>query len=199
MIEIKRCFPSKPDPLYEKYHDQEWGKLNLDEKYLFEMLTLESFQSGLSWATILHKRENFQQAFANWNYEQVAKFEHDEFAQLMQNAGIVRNRRKIEATINNAQAPVNLHAKNKSLKQLCLPAVPEPIVKHPTYLADLPSADSHSKNLARLLKKSGFRFVGPVTCYSFLEAVGLINDHADWCDFKYLSFLNASTVLYISK
>lgn len=181
----KRCFPSKPDALYERYHDEEWGKLNLDSKYLYEMLVLESFQSGLSWATILHKRENFRKDFANWNYEKVAKFTQSDIDQLMNDTGIVRNKMKINAAINNAHALLKLEEKYGSFSEFLNQFIPKPIINHPKDFSELPSQDENSQRIAKALKKEGFKFVGPVTIYSFLEAIGLINDHFDWCEWKY--------------
>lgn len=187
MTEIKRCFPaaSAHDKIYEQYHDKEWGKLNLDSQYLYEMLVLESFQSGLSWATILHKRANFKKDFANWDYRQVAKFNNEDFERLMHDQGIVRNKLKICAAINNAQALVKLEDKFGSFGDFLKQYIPETIVNHPQTMNDFVSQDEHSKEISKALKKEGFKFIGPVTAYSFLQAVGLINDHFDWCPFKY--------------
>ena len=181
----KRCFPNKPDKLYEDYHDKEWGKLNLESKYLYEMLVLESFQSGLSWSTILHKRENFKHDFANWDYEAVAKFSDDDFKKLMNDPGIVRNKMKINAAINNASALVKLEQKYGSFAKFLKKFIPEPIINHPQNINDWVSQDSHSQAIAKALKSEGFKFVGPVTIYSFLQAIGLINDHLEGCPAKY--------------
>lgn len=186
MSKIKRCFPIKgDDPVYEEYHDHEWGKLNLDDKYLYEMLVLESFQSGLSWATILHKRNNFKQDFENWDFYKVAKFTDDDYQKLLNDKGIVRNRLKIKAAINNAQALVKLEQKYSSFASFLTTYIPKPIIHHPKSLTDLPSQDEHSRIISKALKKEGFTFVGPVTIYSFLQAIGLINDHLEDCPFKY--------------
>lgn len=176
---------SNLDPLYRQYHDEEWGKLNLDNKYLYEMLVLESFQSGLSWTTILKKRENFRKAFADFDYYQVAKFDQTDFERLMNDEGIVRNKLKINAAINNAQVLVKLEQSGTNLKQILQEAIPEIIVNHPQEISDIPASNTISKKLSVQLKKIGFKFVGPTTMYSFLQAVGLINDHLDSCDFKY--------------
>lgn len=170
---------------YRKYHDEEWGKLNLDPQYLYEMLVLESFQSGLSWLTILNKRENFRKAFANFDYHKVAKFDNHNIEALMNNAGIIRNRRKIEAAINNAHAIVNLENNGSSLASLLTTYVPELIINHPQKMEDIPAQTDLSVKISKELKKMGFKFVGPVTVYSFLQAVGLVNDHIETCDFKY--------------
>lgn len=186
MTTIKRCFPaSDDDPVYEEYYDHEWGKLNLEEKYLYEMLVLESFQSGLSWRTVLHKRANFKKDFADWDFKKVAKFSKKDFERLMKDKGIIRNRLKIKAAINNAGALVKLEAKYGSFAQFLKRFIPQPIIHHPKTAADMISQDKNSRAIAKALKKEGFKFVGPVTIYSFLQAVGLINDHFDWCSFKY--------------
>lgn len=186
MSKIKRCFPIKDnDPIYEEYHDHEWGKLNLDKKYLYEMLVLESFQSGLSWATILHKRDNFRRDFANWDFYKVAAFTDQNYQNLLNDKGIVRNRLKIKAAINNAKALVKLEQKYPSFADFLTTFIPEPIIHHPKSLTDIPSQDEHSRAIAKALKKEGFSFVGPVTIYSFLQAIGLINDHLEECPFKY--------------
>lgn len=186
---VTRCFPPQGtnDQLYIKYHDREWGKLNLDERYLYEMMVLESFQSGLSWATILKKRGNFRQAFANFDVTKVAKFNEDDRQRLLHDAGIVRNRMKIDAAINNAQVLVKMHQNGETLGQLLKEFIPQPIVNHPQKMGDVPAKTTLSSKIAKTLKKRGFKFLGPVTVYSFLQAVGLINDHLDSCDFKYSS------------
>lgn len=186
MTTIKRCFPvNLDDPLYEEYHDQEWGKLNLNEKYLFEMLVLEAFQSGLSWRTVLHKRENFKQAFADWDYHHVAHFQQTDFERLINDKGIIRNRLKIKAAMNNAQAIVRLEQEGTSFAAFLQRFIPRPIIHHPRSFQEVASQDEHSRTIAKAMKKEGFKFVGPVTIYSFLQAVGLINDHLEDCPFKY--------------
>lgn len=173
------------DPLYQRYHDEEWGKLNLDEHYLYEMLVLESFQAGLSWWTILEKRENFRQDFSNFNVEKVAAFNQEQVEALMKDPGIIRNRMKIEAAINNARVIVKMHKQGQTLAGLLKSAVPHVIVNHPHSMPELPAQTPLSRNLSKRLKKQGFKFVGPVTVYSYLQAVGLINDHLEDCSFKY--------------
>lgn len=181
----KRCaWGDSKDNLYRNYHDQEWGKLNLDEKYLFEMLVLETFQSGLSWSTILSKRENFRKAFADFDYNKVAKFGFEEYFDLMHNEGIIRNRRKIDAAINNAKIIVQMHERGMKFADVLTSFIPEPIIHHPQKDADVPAKNELSEKIAKVLKKKGFQMVGPVTIYSFLQAVGLINDHIDGCNFK---------------
>lgn len=185
MTEITRCsWGENADELYQTYHDQEWGKLNLNEQYLYEMLVLETFQSGLSWSTILHKRENFRHDFANFDVEKVAKFNTNDFSHLVNDKGIVRNKLKIKAAINNAQVLVNWHHQGKTFAQFLVYFVPIPIDHHPHALTDIPSSTDLSKTISKEMKKLGFKFVGPTTIYSFLQAVGLVNDHLDGCSFR---------------
>lgn len=184
-MEKMRCsWGNSKNPLYQKYHDKEWGKLNIDSTYLYEMLVLESFQSGLSWETILNKRENFRKAFANFDYHEVAKFNEDDFERLMQDKGIVRNRLKINAAINNAKVLVKLENNNQTFKQILTEFIPKPINHHPKKMEDVPASNGLSNQISKEMKKRGFKFVGPVTIYSFLQAVGLINDHIEYCSFK---------------
>lgn len=186
MEKIRRCsWGDTEDELYRKYHDEEWGKLNLDEKYLYEMLVLESFQSGLSWATILHKRENFRRDFVNFDVEKVAKFTDTDFERLMNDVGIIRNKLKINAAINNARVLNAWQKEDKSFSDFLKEFVPEPIVHHFSSEAEMPAKDELSTNISKEMKKQGFKFVGPTTVYSFLQAVGLINDHIESCSFKY--------------
>lgn len=184
-MRVTRCsWGNSKNPLYKKYHDQEWGNLNLDPTYLYEMLVLESFQSGLSWETILNKRGNFRTAFANFDYHKVAKFNEDDFERLMQDKGIVRNRLKINAAINNAKALLKMEKEGQNFGQFLIKFIPMPIMHHPQKMEDIPASDDLSKEISKEMKKLGFKFVGPVTIYSFLQAIGLINDHLETCSFK---------------
>jgi DNA-3-methyladenine glycosylase I len=182
---LQRCtWPDMADPLYQQYHDQEWGRLNLDENYLFEMMLLEAFQAGLSWRTILHKRANFREAFAGFYPEKIAKFDDDDFGRLMQDRGIIRNRLKIKAAINNAKVVSEMHKNGNTLAAFLSQYVPDPIVNEPKTMVDLSAKTELSAEIARAMKKAGFKFMGPVIVYSYLEAVGLVNDHMVNCDFK---------------
>lgn len=182
---VTRCeWGNTNNKVYRKYHDEEWGKLNLDNQYLYEMLVLESFQSGLSWEIILNKRAGFHKTFANFDYHQVAQFGDKDIQRLMQDKEIIRNKMKIEAAINNAQAIVKLEKKGISFANFLKQYVPEIIVDHPKTMHNVPAKSTLSEHLAKGMKKAGFKFVGPVTIYSFLQAVGLINDHLDSCSFK---------------
>ena len=159
---IVRCAWGDSTPDYRAYHDDEWGRPVADDTRLFEKLCLEGFQSGLSWLTILRKREAFRAAFAGFDFHQVARFTDEDVERLLQDAGIVRHRGKIEATINNAQRAVEL--------------TEEQSLAHFVWGYDDP------KTLARDLKKRGWRFVGPTTVYAFMQAMGLVNDHLPGCD-----------------
>jgi DNA-3-methyladenine glycosylase I len=178
---VTRCF-GDGDPLYERYHDEEWGRPVTDERGLFERMSLEAFQSGLSWATILRKREHFRAAFADFDPEAVARFGDDDVARLLADAGIVRNRAKIEATIANARATVALHADGRSLHELIWERHrPAPRAAPPESFADVPTQVPESVALAKELKRRGFRFVGPTTLYALMQATGVVDDHLAGC------------------
>jgi DNA-3-methyladenine glycosylase I len=175
-----RCFGSG-DPLYEEYHDREWGRPVTDERSLLERICLEGFQSGLSWLTILRKRDGFRQAFANFEPEALARFGDDDVERLLQDASIVRHRGKIEATIANGHATAELYESGLTLRELVwshAPAVtPEPVDD----LYALPPVTAESTALSKELKKRGFRFVGPTTAYAAMQACGVVNDHLAQC------------------
>ena len=174
-----RCF-GDGDPLYERYHDEEWGRPVRDERGLFERMSLEAFQSGLSWLTILRKREAFRAAFAGFDPDAVARFGDGDVDRLLGDAGIVRNRAKIEATIANARATVALRDDGTSLPEL-IEAHRPPERPAPRTPADVPSQTPETVALARELKRRGFRFVGPTTLYALMQACGLVNDHLADC------------------
>jgi DNA-3-methyladenine glycosylase I len=174
-----RCF-GDGDPLYAHYHDEEWGRPVTDERGLYERLSLEAFQSGLSWLTILRKREAFRAAFADFAPDAVARFGEDDVRRLLADAGIVRNRAKIEAAIANARATVDLRAAGTPLDALVWEHRPAPRPAPRTW-ADVPARAPESVALARALKRAGFRFVGPTTLYALMQACGLVNDHLATC------------------
>jgi DNA-3-methyladenine glycosylase I len=178
--EPQRCWETS-DPLYNAYHDEEWGRPVRDEHLLLERLCLEGFQSGLSWLTILRKRENFRAAFHGFEPERVARFDDDDVARLMADAGIVRNRAKIEATIANARATAALHDAGETLGALLWSFAPATAPAPAATLAQTPSVTPESKALARELKRRGFRFVGPTTAYALMQATGIVNDHVAGC------------------
>jgi DNA-3-methyladenine glycosylase I len=175
-----RCFGAD-DPLYRTYHDEEWGRPVRDERGLFERVSLEAFQSGLSWLTILRKRDAFRAAFAGFDPDAVAAFGDEDVARLLADAGIVRNRMKVEATIANAQATVALRDAGTSLHELMWSFAPARRRRAPRSWADVPAVTDESTALAKELKKRGFRFVGPTTAYAAMQACGLVNDHLEGC------------------
>jgi DNA-3-methyladenine glycosylase I len=170
-----RCWWGSSTPEYVAYHDEEWGRPVRDDRALFEKLSLEAFQSGLSWITILRKREAFRAAFAGFEIARVAAFGEDDVARLMADEGIVRNRAKIEATIANARAAVDLE-----LAELLWSFAPEPRPR-PRSPADIPAVTPESTAMAKELKRRGFRFVGPTTAYAMMQACGLVDDHVEGC------------------
>jgi DNA-3-methyladenine glycosylase I len=163
------------------YHDDEWGIPVHDDVELFERLALESFQAGLSWSTILSKREAFRSAFRGFDPEVVAAFGPEDRARLMADAGIVRNRLKIQATIDNARAVLGLRDAGTSLPELVWSHRPDPDRPAPTGWGDVPALTPESTALAKALKREGFRFVGPTTAYASMQACGLVNDHLAGC------------------
>jgi DNA-3-methyladenine glycosylase I len=165
-------------PEYAAYHDTEWGRPVRGDQAIFERLCLEAFQSGLSWLTILRKRENFRAAFAGFDIEAVAAFGHDDVARLLSDAGIVRNRAKINAAITNARAALDLKEGLSDLFWSHADAAPGPA---PETLADVPAQTPVSKQLAKDLRSAGFVFTGPVTVYASMQACGLVNDHLAAC------------------
>ena len=175
-----RCF-GDGNPLYERYHDEEWGVPVRDERGLFERLSLEAFQSGLAWITILRKREAFREAFAGFDPDAVASFGEADVERLLADEGIVRNRAKIEATIANARATLALREAGTPLHELVWSFAPPPRAARVASLAELPAQTAESKALAKALKAAGFRFVGPTTAYAAMQACGLVDDHVAGC------------------
>jgi DNA-3-methyladenine glycosylase I len=176
-----RCPWALSAPEYVAYHDHEWGRPVRGDDALFERLTLEAFQSGLSWLTILRKREAFRAAFAGFAIEAVAAFGPADVERLLADAAIVRNRAKIESTLANARAELALRDAGDGLSDLIWRHRPDPPSRPPRTLADVPAQTPASKALARDLKARGFRFVGPTTAYAAMQACGLVNDHLDGC------------------
>ena len=176
-----RCWWGASTPDYERYHDEEWGRPVRDERGLYERMVLEGFQSGLSWLTILRKREGFRAAFANFEIEEVAKFGERDVARLLGDAGIVRHRGKIEAAIANARAAREMHAASESLGELVWSFAPDRRRRAPLSLDDLPSTTPESTALSKELKRRGFRFVGPTTAYATMQACGVVDDHLHGC------------------
>jgi len=169
------------DPLYIAYHDEEWGRPVRDDARLLERLCLEGFQSGLSWLTILRKRERFRELLEGFDPRRLARLGDEDVERLMADAGIVRNRAKIEAAIANANATLALQRADETLTDLLWSFAPGGPQRAPASLADTPSATAESKAMARELKRRGFRFVGPTTAYALMQAVGIVNDHVVGC------------------
>jgi DNA-3-methyladenine glycosylase I len=169
------------DPLMREYHDTEWGKPCRDERKLFEMLSLEGAQAGLSWATILHKRENYRAAFDDWDIAKIAAYGEDKIAELLANPGIVRNRLKIRSVVTNAQATLKLG----SLSDFIWGYVDgKPIDNRLEDLSAVPAKTELSDRISRDMKKLGFKFVGSTIIYSFMQAIGVVNDHILSCEFR---------------
>ncbi|MEO8273307.1 MAG: DNA-3-methyladenine glycosylase I [Chloroflexota bacterium] len=169
------------DPAYRIYHDEEWGLPSRDRRHLFEMLVLEGAQAGLSWTTILRKREGYREAFAGFEPEHVAAFGPDDVHRLMLDAGIVRNRAKIESAIDNARALLALEASGISLVDYLWSFVGGHALQNSFSDGESPAETAESQAMAKDLKKRGFRFMGPTTCYAFMQATGLVNDHTIDC------------------
>ncbi len=175
-----RCF-GDGDPLYARYHDEEWGRPVREETALFERVSLEAFQAGLAWITILRRREAFRAAFAAFEPQAVAAFGERDVERLLADAGIVRNRAKIEATIANARALVALREDGESLAELVWRRATPPGAPAPTAWEEVPASTPASAALAQDLKVRGLRFVGPTTAYALMQACGLVNDHLARC------------------
>jgi DNA-3-methyladenine glycosylase I len=179
----QRCGWCGTDPLYVAYHDTEWGVPSHDDVHLFEMLTLEGAQAGLSWLTILRKREGYRRAFAGFDIERVARFGAREIRRCLADEGIVRHRGKIEATITNAGAALAVRKEAGSLARYLWSFVPDgqPIINRWRSYRDAPAQTDLSRAMSRDLLRRGFRFVGPTTCYAFMQAVGMVHDHEQRC------------------
>ena len=175
-----RCSWGTSTDDYAAYHDTEWGRPTIDERTLFEKICLEGFQSGLSWLTVLRKRQNFRAAFSDFDAATVAEFDEPDIERLLDDAGIIRHRGKIEATINNAQRLVNLHDRGTTLGALIWSFEPDEWPA-PSSTSDVAAVTPASTALAKQLKKLGFRFVGPTTAYAAMQAMGIVNDHLDGC------------------
>ncbi|MDX1381324.1 MAG: DNA-3-methyladenine glycosylase I [Xanthomonadales bacterium] len=177
-----RCAWAGDDPLNIAYHDHEWGVPERDEHRLFELLTLEGAQAGLSWLTILRKRDGYRAAFRGFDPVRVAGFDAGRVERLLADPAIVRHRGKIESTVHNARRMLSLWESGGSLADLAWSVVGgQPRQNRWRQMSDVPAATAESRELSRLLKRHGFRFVGETTCYAFMQAAGLVNDHVDGC------------------
>lgn len=183
--EISRCAWVTSDPLYEKYHDEEWGVPVHDDKRHYEFLVLETSQAGLSWLTLLRKREGYRKAFSDFNYNKVAMYTDSDINGLVNNAGIIRNRRKIEAAIHNARCFIDIQKEFGSFDAYCWAFVDgRPKKNIFTSGTQVPVTTVESDNFSKDLKKRGFKFIGSIVMYAHMQAVGMINDHLTTC-FRY--------------
>ena len=178
-MNIRRCSWAGNDEIYIKYHDEEWGVPTHDDHELFEMLVLESFQAGLSWITILKKRENFRKAFDDFDVEKVAGYDEEKVEKLRQDAGIIRHKGKITSAINNAQVFIEIQKEFGSFDKYIWSFTEGEIIK-----AEFKTESELSKNISKDLKKRGMKFVGPTIIYSYLESIGIIDNHQENC-FKF--------------
>lgn len=179
---MQRCGWVTQDPLYLAYHDREWGVAEKDGKKLFEMICLEGQQAGLSWITVLKKRENYRNAFHQFDPERVAAMTTEDVETLLQNAGIIRHRGKIEAIIGNARAYLSMAQNGESFSDFVWGFVDHtPQITNAAALSEIPTSTPASDALSKALKKRGFKFVGTTICYSFMQACGLVNDHITGC------------------
>lgn len=178
----KRCSWCGDDPFYQDYHDTDWGVPEYDSRALFEKLILDGFQAGLSWITILRKRENFRQAFDGFQPEVIASYDNAKVASLMENTGIVRNRAKIEGTVTSARLYIEMEAKECSFSEFLWKYVDgTPIQNNWAVRSDVPAQTPLSQQISKDLKTRGFKFVGPTIVYAFMQAVGMVNDHQIDC------------------
>lgn len=186
MTEPTRCPWCGTDPLYIRYHDEEWGKPVHDDHQHFECLTLESAQAGLSWITILRKRDHYRDAYANFDVTAVATFNESDVERLLMNSGLVRNRRKIEASINNAQRFIEIQQEFGSFDTYIWSFVNGNVIdNHWTVIDEIPATTELSHRVSQDLKRRGFKFLGPTTVYAHLQATGIVNDHLISCPAKY--------------
>lgn len=185
MAEIVRCKWCSSDPLYIEYHDHEWGRAVHDDRKLFEMLVLEGMQAGLSWITIMKKREAYRLALDNFDYQKIAQYDEHKFQELMTNSAIIRNRLKINSIILNAQAFLRVQQEYGSFDKFIWQYVDfQPIENRYQKHEDIPAFTPLSEEISRDLKKLGFKFVGATIIYSFMQAVGMVNDHTTDCSFN---------------
>lgn len=186
MSDIIRCGWCGNDTLYTNYHDNEWGKPIKDDRALFEFLVLESAQAGLSWITILRRREEYRKAFAEFQVYDVSQMTSTDVDTLLKDSGIIKHRKKIESTITNAQIFIEIQREFGSFYQYLYHFLPEqkPIINHWKSLNQVPATTELSDRIAKDMKKRGFRFFGSTICYAYMQAVGMVNDHLENCSFK---------------
>ncbi|TXL61755.1 DNA-3-methyladenine glycosylase I [Cerasibacillus terrae] len=178
----QRCSWVTDDPIYIEYHDKEWGRPVYDDRKLFEMLCLEGAQAGLSWITILRRRENYQEAFNSFQVEKISQYDASDVERLVKNEGIIRNRRKIESVIKNAKAVLQIREHYGTFSAYIWKFVDgKPIINQWKDDEEVPNQSEQSIAMSKDLKKRGFSFVGPVICYAFMQATGMVNDHTSDC------------------
>lgn len=181
---LSRCAWVSTDPLYQSYHDREWGVPERDDRALFEKIILDGFQAGLSWITILRKRDNFRRAFDGFDPEKIARYRPARIEKLMSDPGIVRNRQKIEGTVVNARAYLDLRKEGTFSDFLWQFTDGKTLVNRFDLGTQIPAKSPESEAMSKALQKRGFRFVGPTICYAFMQAIGMVNDHTTDC-FRY--------------
>lgn len=182
---MNQCEWAGNDPLYNDYHDKEWGVPVYDDETIFEFLILETFQAGLSWITILRKRENFRKAFDSFDYKKIAKYSEEKIQELLQDAGIIRNKLKVRATVSNAQAFINVQNEFGTFSEYIWSFVGgKPIQNKFNSMNEIPATSDISDKLSKDLKKRGFKFVGSTVVYAHMQATGMVNDHVTDC-FRY--------------
>ena len=187
---IQRCEWVGNDELMIKYHDEEWGTPNHDDRKWFEYITLDAFQAGLSWAIVLNKRENFRKAFDNFNPDKIAEYNQSRIDALIQNAGIIRNKLKINATISNAKAFLDIQKEYESFDRYIWRFVNgKSIVNNWNTISEIPASTIESDILSKDLKSRGFKFVGTTICYAFMQSAGMVNNHVTTC-FRYQEIIN---------
>lgn len=181
-MEIQRCSWCLSSDLYKKYHDEEWGKPVYDDATIFEFLILETFQAGLSWITILNKRENFRKAFDDFDYIKISKYNEVKIQELLLDAGIIRNKLKVYSAVSNAQAFIKIQEEFGSFSKYIWNFTDgKPIINHPKTLKDVPATTPISDAISKDLKKRGFKFVGSTVIYAHMQATGMVNDHIEDC------------------
>jgi DNA-3-methyladenine glycosylase I len=187
MVEIidtskERCPWCLKDDLYMHYHDKVWGIPERDSRELWIKLILDGQQAGLSWYTVLSKMDNYALAFDDWNIEKIARYNDDKFEELMDNPGIIRNKLKVNAIIQNARAFIQMNQEGEDFSQFLWSFVQgKTIVNHPSKMEEVPAQTEESQAMSKALKKKGFKFVGPTICYAFMQAVGMVDDHLESC------------------
>lgn len=180
-----RCLWCGTDSLYIKYHDEEWGRETHNDKILFEFLILEAAQAGLSWITILRKRENYRRLFADFDAVKVAKFTEEDIERILQDPGIIRNRLKVVSAVSNARLFLDIQKQYGSFNNYLYSFMPDgkPIINHRKSMNEVPARTEISDAIAKDMKKRGFKFFGTTICYAFMQATGMVNDHLTNCDF----------------